>query len=63
MKVRNLVPWSGHDFSYMADDVIDLDDDVAKARIDAGLCAPIEEKPAPAKSGKATAKAEAPADA
>lgn len=37
MKVRNLVAWSGLDFSYGGRDVIDLPDDVARARAKEGL--------------------------
>lgn len=40
MIVKNLVPWSGHRFSYTAGDLIDVPDDVAQARIEAGLAAP-----------------------
>ena len=58
MKVRNLVPWAGPNFSYQPDDEIELPDDVAQARIEAGLCAAIEEKPA-GKAAKAAPKADA----
>lgn len=37
MLVKNLVPWSGHDFSYLPGDNIELPDDVARARKAAGL--------------------------
>ena len=37
MIVKNLVPWSGSRFSYAVGDLIDMPDDVAQARIAAGL--------------------------
>ena len=37
MRVRNLVPWAGHTFSYRPEDVIDLPDHVATGRAAAGL--------------------------
>lgn len=44
MKVRNLVSWGGADFNFMPDDIVDLPDDIAKARMDAGLCAKCDQK-------------------
>lgn len=41
MRVRNLQAWAGEEFSYVAGDEIDLPDDIAQARIDAGLCEPV----------------------
>lgn len=38
-RVRNLVAWSGHDFSYLPGDHIELPHDIATARIAAGLAA------------------------
>lgn len=46
MLVRNLVPWSGLDFGFAAGDELDLPDDVAQARIDAGLAESVEPAPA-----------------
>jgi len=43
MKVRNLVPWGGHEFNFVADDIIDLPDDIAKARLEAGYVAPCDQ--------------------
>lgn len=37
MKVRNLQSWAGENFSYLPDEVIELPDAVALARIEAGL--------------------------
>ena len=37
MLVRNLVSWAGHDFSHMPGAIVDLPDDIAEARIIAGL--------------------------
>lgn len=37
MKVENLVSWAGLDFSYVGGEILDLDDEVAEARIAAGL--------------------------
>ena len=47
MLVRNLVPWSGLDFSFAPGDELDLPDGVAQARIDAGLAEPVAPDPAP----------------
>lgn len=38
MRVRNLQAWAGEEFNYVAGDEIDLPDDIAQSRIDAGLC-------------------------
>lgn len=49
MLVKNLVPWAGERFSYNPGDVIDMPEDMAKARIEAGLASPHDgkaEKPA-----------------
>lgn len=43
MRVKNLVAWSGHEFSYGAGAIIDLDDETAKARIAAGLVEKVPE--------------------
>jgi hypothetical protein len=40
MIVRNLVAWVGPDFDRLPGEEIDLPDDVAQARIEAGLCEP-----------------------
>lgn len=43
MIVKNLVAWAGPDFSCLPGEEIDLPDDVATARVEAGLCAWIEQ--------------------
>jgi hypothetical protein len=53
MLVINLVAWAGLDFSYDHGAVIDLPDDVAKARIAAGMAEPAPEKPKRGKSERA----------
>ena len=66
MLVRNLAVWAGVDFSASPGDELDLPDDVAQARIAAGLCEPIVavEKPAPKViRNKPDAAAEPPATA
>jgi hypothetical protein len=59
MLVVNLVSWEGVRFSAAPGDIIELPDEVAKARIAAGLCAPApadKSKAAmPAKSAKPSA--------
>lgn len=57
MQVRNLVPWSGHDFNYIPDEIVDLPDEMAKDREAAGLVAFLS--PAAAKKAAAEPKAEA----
>lgn len=52
MQVVNLPAWAGDDFSYAPGQVIDLPADVALARIDAGLAAPVM-PPAPAEDAPA----------
>lgn len=42
MLVRNLVSWAGMDFSFVPGQEIDLPDEVAEARIAAGLVEAIE---------------------
>jgi hypothetical protein len=42
MRVRTTTPWSGHDFNLVPGDEIDLPDDVAQARINAGLAEAVE---------------------
>jgi hypothetical protein len=55
MLIINLVAWAGLDFSYDHGAIIDLPDDVAKARIDAGMAEPAPvEKP---KRGKTSERA------
>lgn len=54
MRVRNLTPWAGNDFSYAPGDEIELDDAIAEARIADGLC---EAVTVPT-SGRRKAKAE-----
>lgn len=49
MRVKNLESWSGHDFSYVPGEIIEIDDDIALARIAGGVCAAIDEEPAPTK--------------
>lgn len=44
MKIRNLHSWAGLDFSFAPDEIIDLPDDIAQARIDAGLAEVVKEK-------------------
>lgn len=39
MRVKNLVSWSGPDWQSDPGDEIDLPDDIALARVAAGLCA------------------------
>ena len=51
MQVVNLPAWAGADFSYAPGEVITLPDDVAQARIDAGLAEPVSAPDAPAKRG------------
>lgn len=58
MKVRNLVPWSGDKFSYVPGDILDLPDDVAAVRIEAGLCE--EEAPSPKSTSSAPTSQAAP---
>jgi hypothetical protein len=54
MLVINLVAWAGLDFSYDHGAVIDLPDDVAQARIAAGMAEPVPvEKPKRGKSERA----------
>lgn len=55
MRVVNLVAWAGADFSYLPGEVLELPDEVATARIEAGVAAPAEEL-APADTGLAKAK-------
>jgi hypothetical protein len=43
MLVRNLVSWSGHHFSHVPGDIVDLPEDMAEARMDAGLAEPAPE--------------------
>lgn len=51
MLVVNLPAWAGADFSHTPGDVIELPDDVAQARIDAGLAEPVPMTDAPVKRG------------
>ena len=37
MRVKNLQAWAGESFSYVAGDVIELPEEIALARIEAGL--------------------------
>jgi hypothetical protein len=64
MRVKNLQAWAGTDFSYLPGDEIELDDDVATARIEAGLCEalPGSEPSNKAKGKKPKASDEAPAE-
>lgn len=56
MKVKNLESWAGEDFSYAPGEIIDLPDDVAAARIEAGLCAAAEPAADPAADKPAKGK-------
>jgi hypothetical protein len=47
MLVRNLVSWAGADFSHAPGDVVDLPDDVAAARIEAGFAEAVPQPDAP----------------
>ena len=61
MRVKNLQAWAGTEFSYLPGDEIELDDDVATARIEAGLCEALPgSEPAKAKPKKPKASDEAP---
>lgn len=62
MRVKNLHPWAGEDFSFSPGQEIELDDDIALARIEAGLCEAIDEAPAGGKKKKSKAKTPDPAD-
>ena len=64
MRVKNLHPWAGNDFSYLPGEEIELDDEVAVARIEAGLCEalPGSEAAPKAKGKKAKAAEEAPSE-
>ncbi len=42
MLVKNLESWAGDNFSHAPGEIIDLPDEIALARIEAGLCAAIE---------------------
>lgn len=55
MRVKNLVPWAGDDFSCSPGEEIELADDVALARIEAGLCEAIDDLPAKSKKAKRAA--------
>jgi len=59
MKVKNLVSWAGASFSYAPGAIIDLPDEVATARIAAGLVEAIPEDgptPAPTKTAATSRK-------
>lgn len=43
MRVINLQAWAGGDFSHLPGDVIELQDEIAQARIEAGLAAPVDD--------------------
>lgn len=58
MRVRNLISWAGHDFSYVPGEEIDLPDDVAAARIAEGLAEPCDEPEAPRRGPGRPRKAE-----
>jgi hypothetical protein len=46
IRVRNLSPWSGLDFSFQPGDILELDPEVARARIAAGLAEALERETA-----------------
>jgi hypothetical protein len=54
MKVVNLVPWAGLNFSYVPGDVIEMSEPTARARIDAGLAEAFDEKVKPPVAPAAT---------
>jgi hypothetical protein len=62
MLVVNLVSWSGLNFNYEPDQIIDLPPETAKARILAGLCdaAPASEKSKAAPAARSAVKRRAP---
>lgn len=54
MQIINTVSWAGHDFSFSPGDTIDLPDEIALARIEAGLADALPAaKKAPAKKAEA----------
>jgi len=44
IRVRNLVPWAGLDFSYQPGDIVELESETAWVRIAVGLAEPILER-------------------
>lgn len=58
MLIINTIPWAGLDFAYSPGDTIDLPDEVAQARIDAGLATLVPAPVEPKKSDKPSKKGE-----
>lgn len=58
MKVVNLQAWAGLEFSFTAGEILELPDEMALARIEAGLASPVEgdgfEEPKKARRKKAS---------
>jgi predicted phage tail protein len=42
MKIVNLVSWAGENFSYIPGDVVEIDDEIGAARIEAGLASAVD---------------------
>ncbi len=61
--IVNLTAWAGLDFSHLPGQVVEVDDDTAAARVEAGLATFVDPPAATSKSAKAQAKAEAKAQA